>query len=70
MGGLVEVFVWINEQKRIEVVLRKRASALRQTGGPCAERTTPPRRLRLPPIGAWAAIHMMSCPVYTLAQLP
>jgi hypothetical protein len=70
VGGLVEVFVWINEQKRIEVVLRKRASALRQTGGPCAERTTPPRRLRLPPIGAWAAIHMMSCPVYTLAQLP
>ena len=29
MDGVVEVFVWINEQKRIEVVLRKRASALR-----------------------------------------
>lgn len=31
MGGVVEVFVWINGQKRIEVVLRKRASALRTT---------------------------------------
>lgn len=33
MDGVVEVFVWINEQKRIEVVLRKRASALRASRG-------------------------------------
>jgi hypothetical protein len=26
VDGVVEVFVWINERKRIEVVLRKRAS--------------------------------------------
>jgi hypothetical protein len=50
VGGVVEVFVWINGQKRIEVVLRKRASALRERPGG-AVRTTPPR-LRLPPIGA------------------
>jgi hypothetical protein len=38
VGGVVEVFVWINGQKRIEVVLRKRASALREAwGGPCEQ---------------------------------
>ena len=47
--GVVEVFVWINEQKRIEVVLRKRASAsaLRDRGA-VRQRTTPPGRLRFP----------------------
>lgn len=67
MGGVVEVFVWINGQKRIEVVLRKRASALRTTRAVhTSERTTPP--LRLPPIGAWPALHMICCPVCTLAH--
>jgi hypothetical protein len=60
--------VWINERKRIEVVLRKRAVAA------SALRASVRRRTTLPPTAPssnWhrgQPIHMASCPVCTLAS--
>lgn len=57
MGGLVEVFVWINEQKRNRSCFEEASVCPKERpGGPCGQRTTTPRPLRLPLIGAW------SCP--------